>query len=619
VLRPLRTVNAEDVARSVLSALTSTTASETLVLQWMLGPRRSGTTIRKGERPPESWGQLLKAAAIGAAEIDHDERKDLNAKLGEPGFRTIGRIAVSAANAGAEKALVLRLLAALRMAESSGVRLNIESEAVEHVLQARSPRSWPLPLNVSELTTVISWPIGEASMPGVNRSGSRPLRPLDAVTGTGRVIGESAFPGDGRKVVLPVRDALQHLHVLGPTGVGKSTLLLGLIAQDIEARHGVVVIDPKGDLVGDVLERIPKSRHGDVVVLDPTDESRPVGMNVLATNGRSPELVADQILAVFHGLYKDSWGPRTQDILHASLLTLAGRSDVTLCNLPVLLSDVRYRAELTANLTDEIALKPFWHWFESISEGERLTATAPIMNKLRAFLLRPRMRAVLGQAEPHFDISDAFTKNKIVLVSLAKGTLGPEAAALLGSLVVSQLWQAALGRVTIPGARRSPVMVFIDEFQDYLHLPTDLADVLAQARGLGMGLTLAHQHLAQLTPSIRSAVLANARSRVCFQLSTEDARVMAGSSSQLTPDDYTQLEPFNAYATLVSGGNTVAPASIRTNAPGTRLQDSSIIRALSRNAYGRPAAEVEAELRKLIDREPKTATSTENFRKRRRP
>jgi hypothetical protein len=615
--RPLCTDDAESVSRSILSSLSSTGPGESVMLQWLIGPRLRPSSARRNQmKPAESWGDVLRAAAVGQPVLDHDERKELNLKQGEPGFRTVGRIAVTAKTPASEQTLVLRLVAALRMAEGSGVRIGIEKEKVGAVAQASFPRRFPLPLNVSEVATLLGWPLGSSQLPGMNRDGSRLLRPADTVTGEGRVIGKSAFPGDQRHLVLPVQSALQHLHVLGPTGVGKSTLLLGLITQDIADGRNVVVIDPKGDLIEEVLERVPRQRQGDVVVLDPTDESSPVGLNVLATNGRSPELVADQVLAVFHGLYKDSWGPRTQDILHASLLTLAGREGVTLCNLPLLLSHDAYRREMTARLTDEIALRPFWHWFERISEAERLTATAPIMNKLRAFLLRPRMRAVLGQTEPRFNISEVFGGNKILLVSLAKGTLGPEAAALLGSLVVSQIWQTTLGRVAVPSSSRAPVMTYIDEFQDYLHLPTDLADVLAQARGLGLGLTLAHQHLGQLPPSMRDAVLANARSRVCFQLAPSDAKTMSSSSSLLTPDDFLGLPRFHAYASLVSAGGVTPPASIRTLPPGSVLQPAEVVQSISRQKYGRSIDSIEAELRGLLNREG-SSDAASGFGKRR--
>jgi hypothetical protein len=376
--------------------------------------------------------------------------------------------------------------------------------------------------------------------------------------------------------------------------------MLNLILQDITAGRGVAVIDPKGDLIEDVLARVPKEREGDIVVLDPADEERPVGLNVLQGGDRPAELVADQVLAVFHDLYRENWGPRTQDILHASLLTLAGKQGMTLCALPILLSNRRFRKSVVGDVTDSIALKPFWSWFDSLSEGERQQAIAPVMNKLRAFLLRPRMRAVIGQAEPAFDINSVFTEQKVLLVSLAKGLLGPEAAALLGSLVVAHLWQAALGRVRIPSSRRSPVFIYIDEFQDYLHLPTDLAEVLAQARGLGVGLTLAHQHLAQLTPALRSAVLANARSRVCFQLSHEDAKLIAAGSSEVTTDDLQGLGLYETYSSLVAEGNVMPFASSRTYEPPAVTGEAAAIRSKSRSSYGRNLQDIEAELSALI-------------------
>jgi hypothetical protein len=356
-----------------------------------------------------------------------------------------------------------------------------------------------------------------------------------------------------------------------------------------------------------------------LVVLDPADADRPVGLNPLRLSGRMPELVADQVLAVFHGLYKDTWGPRTQDILHASLLTLIGRPDATLCALPVLLSNAAYRRKVVASLDDPVALGPFWSWFESISDAERQQAIAPVMNKLRAFLLRPRMRAVIGQATPAFDISSVFTERKVLLVSLAKGLLGPEASALLGSLLVSQLWNATLARVAIPPERRHPVMCFIDEFQDYLHLPTDLADVLAQARGLGLGMHLAHQHLGQLTPQVRQSVLANARSRVCFQLGHDDAAAFTRSAPGLDIEDFTSLGRYEIYAALVGDGKVTNFASGRTLPPAEPTSDARQVRGASRRRYGRDLGDIEADLAAMLGTNVDDTNGNVGRRPRRKP
>lgn len=225
------------------------------------------------------------------------------------------------------------------------------------------------------------------------------------------------------------------------------------------------------------------------------------------------------------------------------------------------------------------------------------------MNKLRPILLRPSLRGVFGQRQPKFSMAEVFTKRKILLVSLAKGTLGSEGAQLLGSLVVAQLWRAALGRVALAAEYRRPVMVVIDEVQDYLRLPGDLGDALAQARGLGVGFTLAHQHLAQLPPSLKAGVLANARSRVCFQLAPDDARVIARDSN-LDPEDFTRLPAFEAYASLHVDGTTPGWASIRTQPLDLPTTDPAAIRRASAAHYGQPLNEVETDWADLAGQAP---------------
>ena len=344
-------------------------------------------------------------------------------------------------------------------------------------------------------------------------------------------------------MALTPTDSLRHLHALGPTGSGKSTLLLNLIAQDMAAGRAVVVIEPKGDLIAAALEQVPPARLADVVLLDPSDTARPVGLNPLALGGRSPELAADQLLGLFHSLYLAHWGPRTHDILGASLLTLARLPGMTLAALPLLLTDAGFRRRVLPRVVDPIGLEPFWTAYEAWSEAERAAAIAPVMNKLRPLLLRPEMRAIVGQTRRSFDLRRVFTERKVLLVNLNKGLLGPETSALLGSLVVSQLWQAILGRSAIAPERRHAVFVYVDEFQDYMHLPLDFADALTQARGLGVGFVAAHQYLHQLDPAMRSAVLANAQSRVAFRLPSEDARVVAADSA-LAPEDFQGLGAF---------------------------------------------------------------------------
>jgi hypothetical protein len=606
--RPLQVEHPERVARAVLAAATATSRDERIVVQWLLGrahaPRPVGAATPAAS--VESWWRPL----VGGSErpLDPERRRALQQKRGDHAFACLGRVAIRAASPGRTRALAVGVLAGLRIAEAPGIGVKLVKEPGYRCNEVVLPWRFPYVLNVSELVGLLGWPLGDQPLPGVPRDASRWLRPDPRIRPHRRVLGAATAPGEDRQLGLSIDDARHHLHVIGPTGTGKSTLLANLICQDIAAGRGVVVIEPKGDLVQDVLARIPQERVGDVVVLDPTETDYPIGLNPLLVRGRSPELVADQVLAVFHGLYEQNWGPRMQDILHASLLTLAGRGDASLCVLPALLTNPAVRRRLRAGIDDPIALEPFWAWFDAISDAERLQATAPVLNKLRPFLLRKSVRAIVGQVEPRFRIDEVFSKRKIVLVSLAKGLIGPEAAALLGSLFVAELWQAVLGRGRVPVERRHPVVVYADEFQDYVHLPTDMADALAQARGLGVGLTLAHQHLAQLPGNLKAAVLANARSRVCFQLSGDDAQAIARLAGDLLQaSDLQRLHRYEAYAQLVVGGEVTDFASIRTLPLPAPTSDPAAVREASRLRYGRPVDQVEAEIRKLLEGDPDDA------------
>ena len=600
--RPLRTDDVAGVSRAMLIALAHVRPDEQLGIQWVLG--RSFAPLAVPNRleglSHESWlGALLLAPFGPSPPMDAEARHALRDKQAEPGWQVVGRIAVKAKLANRERQLIRQVVGAVCSIEAPGVSFRVRATSPKRVIAAATGWRLPLRLNAGELAAVAAWPVGLTSDLPVAMIGSRLVAPSAAIPRVGRVIGEATFPGRERSLALSSTDSLRHLHALGPTGSGKSTLLLNLITQDIAAGRAVVVIEPKGDLIADVLERIPLHRVGDVVLIDPTDTERPVGLNPLALDGRSPELAADQLLGMFHSLHAAHWGPRTHDILGASLLTLARLPGMTLAALPLLLTDARFRRRVLPQVSDPIGLEPFWNSFEAWSEAERATAIAPVMNKLRPLLLRPEMRAIVGQTRRSFDLRRVFTQRKILLVSLSKGLLGPETSALLGSLVISQLWQAVLGRAAVAPERRHPVFVYIDEFQDYLHLPLDFADALAQARGLAVGFTLAHQYLHQLDPAIRSAVLANAQSRVAFRLPSEDARVLA-ADSVLAPADFQSLGAFQGYAQLVAAAAIKPWCSVATLPPGKSISDAAMVRAASRSAYGVDRAEIEAELHQLL-------------------
>jgi hypothetical protein len=221
-----------------------------------------------------------------------------------------------------------------------------------------------------------------------------------------------------------------------------------------------------------------------------------------------------------------------------------------------------------------------------MSKQEKRQVISPVMNKLRQFTLRPALRNVLGQAKPKFALSDLFNKNKIVLVALNKGVTGAETARLLGSLIVGLVWTLALSRAKIPPENRNPVSIFVDELQDYLALPTDFSDALAQARGLGVGFTMAHQYRSQLASEVKSAIDTNARNKIIFNLNVADAREISAMSAELSPLDFMNLPPFQIYATLQNNGKSTNWISGKTLSAPPVLRLPAELKAESMERYG---------------------------------
>lgn len=611
--RPMRMNDPEALTRALYASGLRLRKDEALTLQVVLGPRRVPMAV-PNTSPASTVQPWWSTAWMGnGGQIDGEKRSALRTKVGDHGFACTIRLGVRAADQDRRRNLLLGLLAAVRVSEAPGLQLRLRREATKRINRVAMPWLWPLRLGVAELTGLTAWPLGDADLPGQGSIHPKRLPPPAGTTGTERIIGDVLVPGAKASLALPVGSAMHHLHVVGPTGTGKSTLLANLIIQDIDAGHSVVVIEPKGDLVTDVLAHVPDHRANDVVVLDPNDPA-PVGLNPLQAAGRRPELVADALLSVMKRMYGKNIGPRSSDILYAAILTLAKRGDASLVMLPLLLTNSGIRRSLTKDVRDPLVLQPFWTGFERWSDAERAAATGPVLNKLRP-LIRPGLRGVLGQRSPRFTIEQAFKQPTVLLVPLRQGIIGHDAANLLGSVLVAELWQAVQARSAQSRRDRRPVMIYLDEAQNYLNLPTDLAEALAQARGYGVGFVLAHQFLSQFPREMRAAVLANARSRVVFQTAHDDARLLERGHPELTAADFTALRQYELYASLFAGGQVQPYASGRSRKLPPSTSKPNQLVARSRARYGQPLSEIEADFAAML--EPDDADPGSTGRRRR--
>jgi hypothetical protein len=596
--RPLATERAEMASVAMLAALQPLMGHEALRIQWI---------VDGGRFPRPSWPKATLNSTSDtrlAAEDRRAERKKLRYRI----LRASCRIEAQAKDPARAQQLLRRVSAPLRVMDEADVSIRAGNARRPRALRRRSTPRLPLfkamYLNAAEAAGIIGVPIGGRDLPGLRVGVARQLQVPYGVLSRGVVVAKSDHPGSsGREIRLDARDRLSHGWLIGPTGSGKSTVMARLALDDIAKGYGVVVIDPKRDLVESIAARIPKGRENDVVILDPVDVARPVGLNVLANSGSgvSRELAAEQALGVLRSLFADSWGPRTDDVLRSSLLTLSfaktpNGASFTLVDVPELLTDSALRAHVLRQAAVPETLRGFWGWFEALSEPERYTVIGPGLNKLRAFTTRSPIRLMLGQSAG-FDLASILDeRRRVLLVPLSSGELGRPVAELLGALIVARLWQAIQARTSVDPRRRRPVYVFVDEFQNVLRLPVDFAEMLAQARGLGVGITVGHQFLAQLSPEIRAAVAGTVRTKIAFQLGQEDARAMAPTFAPLAAEDLQHLETHAVAIRALWEGHVVRPVTGVT-LPLEADPESFDVRSLSRARDGVDRRTVEAELR----------------------
>ncbi len=438
---------------------------------------------------------------------------------------------------------------------------------------------------VPELAALAALP-QDLAVPGLDRARAKAVPAPVQVPAGGRgvkVLGRSQI--GHHSVGLRVADARQHVHVVGKTGVGKSTLLLSMILGDIKAGRGTVVIDPRGDLITDILDRLPASYAKKIVIIDP-DQENPGCFNPLDDRG-DPHLAVDNLVGIFAKIFQGQWGPRMDDTMRVACLTLMRHAKPTLSLVPSLLQDKQFRARFTHGLDDPDGLGGFWVWYDGINEQFRGQVIAPVLARLRAFLLRDFVKSVIGNAHSSFDMG-TILDGGVLLCRLPKGILGEETTRILGSLIVARVWQAAIARASIPEAQRKDAVLYADECQNFLTLPGSVGDMLAEARGFRLGLVLAHQDLAQLPKDIAAAVSANARSKVFFTVDPADARELSRHTRpELDEHDLRHLDVYTAAARLLVGNRELPAFTFTTNPPADIVGEATAIRQECAAAHSR--------------------------------
>ncbi|GAA4574322.1 hypothetical protein GCM10023176_41150 [Micromonospora coerulea] len=641
---PLKTDHDNDPLRALMSAGSGLRADEYACVQVLARPatprralraRRAASRLRDGKTAvpainpaaPLLWliELFLPGRTAGASRptqlagrrdpgVERDVRAILD-KTSHPLWQTAIRYAVAKDNQRSGSCPLERLRGvAARIGSSFAVysgrnRLTHRAHmsAPLAVLAGRSLGSGFL-TSTPELAALAALP-RDLAVAGLDRARAKSMPTPVAVPTGGRgtkVLGTAEVGGHG--VALSVPDARYHLHVIGSTGSGKTTLLVNMAVDDIKAGRGTVVIDPHGDMVLDILDRLPASVADRVVLFDP-DQPNPPTLNPLA--GDDPDLVVDNLVSIFGNIFAKAWGPRMDDVMRVACLTLLRHANVTLQHIPPLLNSAQFRSAMTVNLDDPAGLSGFWQWYDELNPALRSQVIGPVLARLRAFLLRDFVKRTMRYPHPSFDMGKVLDGGAL-LVRIPKGQLGEDTSKLLGSLVLAQVWQAATARARIDPDKRRDATLIIDEAQNFLTLANSLDTMLAEARKYRLSLVLSHQDLAQFPKDLLAAASANARNKIYFSCAPEDARVLARHTlPELDEHDLTHLDAYTAATRLVADGRQTPAFTMKTHPPKPVVGEATAIRQVASAAITPQDASAIDALVDRLSRGERTGTSTD--------
>jgi hypothetical protein len=389
-------------------------------------------------------------------------------------------------------------------------------------------------------------------------------------------------------------DRRNHTYLIGKTGSGKSTLLRNLLLQDIESGEGVGLIDPHGDVAMEVLRQIPSWRTDDVVYFDAADLDHPIGLNLLAdVPAARRHLVVSGIVGAMKSIWRESWGPRLEYILSATLSALTECQNVTVLGVQRMLVDERYRQWVLRQVRDPV-VHQFWTGeFAAYDPRLRVEAISAVQNKLGALLLSSPLRNILGQVRSGIDARQIMDRRRIFIANLSKGKLGADRANLLGAILVTQFQLAALGRADMPEAERADFFLAIDEFHNF---STDsFASILSEARKYRLSMLLANQYIEQLTDEVRDAIFGNVGSLISFRVSERNAELLSREFGQTyLPSTFSSLGNYEVCVKLLAYGQHGDPFLGKTLPPiGRRYGRGANILRRSRERYASSRVVVE--------------------------
>jgi hypothetical protein len=597
----------------ITSAMSKMGDGEGATLQILIRPESSRW---QNQGSKHNQQEKKREADPDKANYTHDpkEIEAINNKVGKPGFRTSIRVVVSAQNAVTAQSNLNNIVGAFSQFTSTYNGFKKPSLLIfKHFFMLDFIyRYMPLfnvgtmVLNTEELATILHFPNKTVETHHIRVLTAKNAPAPNNIPNSGMFLGKSIYRGQERDIYANLNDRRRHTYIIGKTGTGKSEFLKDMVLQDIEAGHGVAVIDPHGDLVDDVLQLMPPERAEDVIYFNPSDIQRPMGLNIMeAETEEQMHFVASSIIGLMYKLYDPHHtgivGPRFEHAIRNAMLTIMCKPGSTFIEMVRVLTDAKFVEEYLPLVKDGMVKRYWTDQIANTSDFHKSEVMDYIVSKFGRFVTNKTMRNIIGQPYSSFDFREAMDQKKIVLCNLSKGILGEEDAKFLGLILVPKILAAAMSRQNVPMDQRPDFFLYVDEFQNFA--TEDFAAILSEARKYRLNLIVANQFIGQIDEEIKNAVFGNVGTMVSFRVGVTDANFLQHEfAPTFGENDLTNVEKYHAYIKTIVDNEPVPAFSMSLykdiKAQEARMNPklAEMVRQLSRLKYGKDKELIEAEI-----------------------
>jgi hypothetical protein len=599
-----------DPLSSITSILAKMSPGEGAAIQILISPaddhwKKLGkgylSKTKKAEANPEKASYSADAKELEAIEN----------KLHKPGFNTVVRVVVSSSTKEAADAHLDNIINAY--GQYSGINGFSKNKhrfkglfVADFIYRYFPMRGQTSVLNAEELATIFHFPNKAIATPGIHWVSSKRAPAPANLPDSGLYLGRSVYRGLAKPVYIQDDDRQRHMYIIGKTGTGKSEFLKQMILQDIENNQGLAVIDPHGDLIEDILKRIPPRRAEDVILFDPADTTRPMGFNMLeAQTEEQKHFVVSSIIGLMYKLFDPNKtgiiGPRFEHAVRNAMLTVMYEQGTTFIEVVRALTDQNFVQELLPKVEDPIIRRYWTDQIAQTSDFHKSEVLDYIVSKFGRFVTNKMIRNIIGQSDSAFSFRRVMDEQKILLINLSKGKIGEENSSFLGLVLVPKILVAAMSRQDIPMDQRKNFYLYVDEFQNFA--TPDFAQILSEARKYRLNLIVANQFIGQMEEEVKNAIFGNVGTVASFRVGVTDANYLQHEFQPVfNESDLINVDRFNCYMKTIVGGEPVQPFSLDTTkdivkekaAENPRVAE--LVKELSRLKYGRDVNTVEMEI-----------------------